>query len=318
MRRPPLTLLILLVSAACIDIRGGKGLCPGYAELTDPRFACPSSERAAPQFLCDATLPPGPDRKPPTKRDAFAERTLTAMPALYEYIFSRNYYPRCSDIFESQSFRNILSNVPPMNGEALIHEWFIMGSRPPFWTPREIDDLSLVQRRLGTVFAQIRGWSYCHRINRQGGLTIHGEYQPETKTVTLYSTACDTATLYSEDIGEYAVANRYVLIASHELGHVIDDVNGQLTADPDPQRRETRATAYGTYFAECACRHNEDLLRLGMRQTHGPVRALVACNLKRFEALERALRAMRQHEVELSTKTGVTTAMRCASESGKP
>jgi hypothetical protein len=84
--------------------------------------------------------------------------------------------------------------------------------------------------------------------------------------VTFFGSSCAPTRIYDADLTSLDAQTRYVFVAAHELGHMVDFWAGDTPVlGHSSVEIEKRATIYGSYFAEC-------WLRL-LQRTYGPVAA---------------------------------------------
>lgn len=162
-------------------------------------------------------------------------------------------YAMCRDIFDEE-FLATMRRIPPLTDAELSARW-------DWVDPSPLDE---IQRGMLSVLARITlrncneiryGHTFAHRV--------HGEFDPATWTATVYASACSAQTIYGDDgVASMNYAYRYVLVQSHEVGHAIDALTGDLLQD-DPglcAERENRATIYGSYIARCMSRLLRDVI----------------------------------------------------------
>lgn len=117
---------------------------------------------------------------------------------------------------------------------------------------------------LWQVTAAIRRWRFVPVSKVDSGGVVHAEISlipteglPSggTAAVTFFETACTPARVYEADLSWLDARTRYIFVAGHEVGHLVDywaggtPILGKSSVDI-----EKRATIYGSYFAECYLR----------------------------------------------------------------
>jgi hypothetical protein len=120
------------------------------------------------------------------------------------------------------------------------------------------DDLRnmVLRGALWKALNTVRVWRH-ERIQVGGpGYVVNAEVKSlgtgDAAEVVFYGTSCTPTDLYGVDLGHIDGTTRYLLIAAHEYGHVIDHLSGGLAtyghSDPEAERR---ATMLGSFVAEC-------------------------------------------------------------------
>lgn len=217
--------------------------CPIYRNPSDQRPQCAPSGLTPAGSTCTTVELGIP-----------ASTTLDTEQWLPAAMFSEpDAYAMCNDIFDAD-FLATMRRISPLTDQKIAARWDWVDPKP----------LNEIQRGMLSVLAQINlnncagiryGRSFSHRI--------HGEFDPKTWTATVYASACSAETIYEDSgVGTMNHAYRFVLVQGHEIGHAIDALTGDLSSD-DPklcEKREARATVYGSYIARCMSRILRDVI----------------------------------------------------------
>lgn len=171
-------------------------------------------------------------------------------------LFSTFYEPRqyqlCKSIFLTPFFSEALKAIPDASAEAI--RWFdwrnkshvsivpSMEGDPEFEKPI-FDKLDWVQKKMVTVFHAVTTWTFCPEEVTDDGSIIHGICDRKNNII-IYNTACRVGKVYDADVASSALIFRIFFVCGHELGHVMDKLNGRLDFS-EVDAAESRANIYG-------------------------------------------------------------------------
>lgn len=171
---------------------------------------------------------------------------------IFSTFFEPQQYALCKAKFQDPAFLDGLKNVPEPSQEAI--KWFewrniahtslipSMDSDPEF-VNFKFSDLDYVQRKMVTVFYNVKSWTFCPERIEDDGWVVHGVCDRENNIV-IYNTACRVGKVYDAEVASSALLFRIFFVCAHELGHVIDKLNGKLDFS-DTDGSEGRANIYG-------------------------------------------------------------------------
>jgi hypothetical protein len=235
---------------------------PEWDFLNDEAVMCPFRETAA-SLSCPGWLKVAP----PIEPTAFQESPRLGDVA--SVILDEELSAACTAILADPSLAKLLAEVEPMTQDTFKAQH---GAKV---------EATEARRRLATLFASVRQWSYCHRYRQVSDSgddftkisTTHAIFDPIEQKITLYATGCRADSIYRQSLRELDLSFRLELISAHELGHALDLLLGRSLARAEA---EAFATYFGTYLAECWSRSWESLLlRPGIldgdyREKYGP------------------------------------------------
>jgi hypothetical protein len=180
---------------------------------------------------------------------------------IWSLFFNKSQYEYCKDIFNSPIFLNNIVNVKLPSEDAI--KWFEKNSNyEKLLVPLEVsksysnfDELDTIQKKMITVFFNIKSWTYCSEEKINGSYLIHGSYNSE-RNIILYRTSCFAKKVYNSEIKNLALTFKYHFIGAHELAHAIDDLNGTLYASSEQARinNERKANLMGLLITKGLCR----------------------------------------------------------------
>lgn len=107
------------------------------------------------------------------------------------------------------------------------------------------------QKALTTALSYITTWRY-ERVPQKQYPSRLGQFDLNDRVVTMYEPSCGRSAvrrIYGESIAVSAGVF-FWLVASHEFGHVLDALSGELDAR-DQTQAERQATIYGSIVAQC-------------------------------------------------------------------
>ncbi len=235
-------------------------------------------------------------------------KDVNGMPEIDD-LFKGDDYAACRDIFNKRPFSTAMKAI----GKGL----------PPGGTAGE-----LTQRVMLSLLERTRWrWEYFEPEQTPDGDTIYActdlGAANSSSVIHLYKTICKADALYLNEIARLNLGSRFYLVATHELGHVIDNSAGPL---PFASDRETRATTYGAVIAQCHTRVWQRLLRDLGTDPH-LVRADVSeekrrrselrCIEKKWVMAESELEDMWRHpNASASVSSSIRAAAACAARVG--
>jgi len=255
----------------------------------DPTFACPFEDTGnPPEDLCNPSLALAPKETPRYLPEA------NRLPNLeFEEMVLGEFSQTCRDVFSSLEFSQIVSAIPSMD----------IGKVREGWGYLKDKSVSAEQAKMATVFRSTGRWSYCHRFNKSIDATIHAQFVPNSKSIVLFRTSCDTSSVYYQSLDPLNLGHRFVLVSAHELGHLVDFLAGR---DLRRSGAEDYATYIGTFFAQCFGRIVRKIMQenidAGMTQEQKKERENME---KRYACFEEAILDIRESTLSSAERRSV-------------
>lgn len=181
--------------------------------------------------------------------------------ALFSMFFTIEQYALCRDIYQDKLFLEQLKDIPEPDKQ--VHDWYEKRSRYNYLilpdgdhNSSEWDSLDYVQRKMATVFFNIKGWKFHATKMENDGFVIHGIYDSQTHIINLYKTSCKAVNIYGSNVGKSALSHRFYFIGAHEIGHSLDQMRGKLDNSTTNAAImcEKRANIYGLLMTRGICR----------------------------------------------------------------
>jgi len=172
---------------------------------------------------------------------------------IFTAIFNASEYVLIKPVLKDPFFLDAIAKVPDPSPEAMV--WFNnrkIGNEmviPLEDDTIHVDSLDHIQKKMITVFYNIRSWTFCPETPTISGGLIRGVFNPGTKKIVIYKDACLADKVYDSDVSSAALAFKLFFVSSHELGHVVDDASGKL-ADIFKTEAEYRANVFGLIMTE--------------------------------------------------------------------
>lgn len=184
------------------------------------------------------------------KNDDAGEWNINLPDALiFTAFFEPNHYAVCKSIFNDPFLIETIKKVPDPSNDAL--KWFkkrvtYHNFLIPTDTSRRVSDtLDILQKKMITVFYQIKSWTFCPEEYSTDLYTVHGAFD-NNNNIIIYNTACKAGKVYDVDVQTMALALRLFFVCSHELSHAIDKcARVSLDTDIAKEKAEKRANVNG-------------------------------------------------------------------------
>ena len=244
-RKAVLCAVILLAAhtTACAKPDPGSSMRRFVNPLQQAALACPSEDDNSiftenPDLCSGQGMRPGPSRRPGFNEMPGVNRLPDSH--FVDMTMDDSQFATCRDIFADPRLTVSLESIP---------------SEFAAQVPSRITNEQ--RRRLVAAVSGVKSWRYCHRVNKTPTGTVHATFSAPDRSVVLYSTSCDATSVYRQRLTSLDLGHRFFMVSAHELGHSIDAVLGRLPNTSDSAAlaaAESRATWYGTFFAQCSSR----------------------------------------------------------------
>lgn len=176
---------------------------------------------------------------------------------IFSILYNKSQYNYCKDILNDEFLVAKLKTIPDPTISDI--EWFMENNRShylilPFSSEDDsynsVEELDFFQRKMIKVLSGIKGWTFCpeRKLTNSGG-KIHGIYN-RAKNIILYPSACDAKKIYRSRVRNLSLTYKLHFVGAHEIGHAIDDLNGELrySSPAEQSQLELRANVYGLIF----------------------------------------------------------------------
>ncbi|NOK22980.1 hypothetical protein [Corallococcus carmarthensis] len=167
----------------------------------------------------------------------------------------------CKDIFKTPLFHEAVEKAGIWGTKLSLEEVRRKPARPSFYDDSNKPWESFLEEgelrgSLWKVFNAVRTWEYVDVERYAGAFQVNAVVRPVEEDsgqaeVIFFRGSCAPRKLYQFALPEMDALTRYIFIAAHELGHVLDAYSGGAPLGHQTPRGEQNATIYGSFWVEC-------------------------------------------------------------------
>jgi hypothetical protein len=177
-----------------------------------------------------------------------------------------DYLATCGSVFETPQIKSAFFKVDAWNTPLAPDHFRQEFEHPPAMPSGFVDSgegwttffrRGVLRGSLWKLYNAVKRWRHVPITKVDAAGMVNAEISPldsegKSAGVTFFGSACAPTKIYGADLSWLDAQTRYMFVAAHEMGHLVDFWAGDTPVlGRSSIEIEQRATIYGSYFAEC-------------------------------------------------------------------